>query len=396
MKKILVYSHDTYGLGNLRRMSAISQALQQTIPNTSILLLSGSPMVHGFRLTDGMDYIKLPCLTRTQSDGYEAKFLRTELQATMRLRSDLILAAAKNFQPDVFLVDKKPFGVKNELQASLEYLHETRPNMKAALILRDILDAPEATLNVWQAHDYFAVIEKFYEQVLVLGAPEIFDPRKEYEFPANVAEKIKFCGYTRRANGAKTAAEIRSELQLAPEQKLVVATLGGGEDAFAIIATYLEGLAQLPRANNMHSVIVTGPEMKLTEREQLNARAANLAHITMLEFTDDLMSYLGAADAVIAMGGYNTVCEILSLNKNAVIIPRVRPVQEQLIRAERMRALGLFDYIHPDELTPQNLMGKLFAQLDVTTRNAASILPLNAHTEISHNIQILLESVPPA
>lgn len=390
MKKILVYSHDTYGLGNLRRMSAISQALQKTIPDTSILLLSGSPMAHGFRLTEGMDYIKLPCLTRKQRDGYEAKFLRTDLQATIRLRSDLILAAAKNFQPDILLVDKKPFGVKNELQSALEYLYEHHPQMKAALILRDILDAPEATLSVWQGRQYFAVIEKFYEQVLVLGTPEIFDPREEYQFPASVASKVKFCGYLRRANGTKTRAEIRAALRLAPEQKLVVATLGGGEDAFEIIATYLAGLAQLPRANNMHSVIVTGPEMKAAQCEQLKTRAANLAHITMLEFTDDLMSYLGAADAVIAMGGYNTICEILSLNKKAVIIPRVRPVQEQFIRAQRMSALGLFDYIHPDELTPQILLQKLFAQLAAPTRNAAQILPLNAHAEISQCVTALL------
>ncbi len=385
MKKILVYSHDTYGLGNLRRMLAISQALQTTIPDISILLLSGSPMVHGFRLTAGMDYIKLPCLTRTQRDGYEAKFLRTDLQATMRLRSDLILAAAKNFQPDIFLVDKKPFGVKNELQAALEYLREVHPQMKAALILRDILDAPEATMSVWQAHDYFAVIEKFYVQVLVLGSPEIFDPREEYQFPAGVAGKVKFCGYTRRAVGTKTPEQIRAELQLVPEQRLVVATLGGGEDAYEVIAKYLEGLAQLPRANNLHSLIVTGPEMKPAQREVLRARAATLAHITMLEFTDDLMSYLGAADAVLSMGGYNTICEILSLGKKAVVIPRVRPVQEQLIRAERMSALGLLDYLHPDELTPQLLMQKLFAQLDAPPQPAPA-LPLNAHQEIAKGV----------
>ena len=55
------------------------------------------------------------------------------------------------------------------------------------------------------------------------------------------------------------------------------------------------------------------------------------------------------------MGGYNTVCEVLSFDKRALIVPRVRPGREQWIRAERMRALGLIDVLHPDHLSPAAL-----------------------------------------
>src|SRR5678816_3723276 len=70
------------------------------------------------------------------------------------------------------------------------------------------------------------------------------------------------------------------------------------------------------------------------------------------------------------MGGYNTICEILSLRKKAIIVPRVKPVQEQWIRAERMSRLGLFRCIHPDDLTPAGLMHSLVCELDSGTASA--------------------------
>ena len=376
MKKLLVYSHDTYGLGNLRRMLSICQSLSRTIPDLSILLLSGSPMVQSFRLADGLDYIKLPCLTRTEREGYAVKFLRLEIAEGIKLRSDLILAAATNFQPDLLLVDKKPFGIKNELKAPLEYLKETSPQLKVALILRDILDSPEATVNVWKAHDYYEVIDSFYDLVLVLGQAEIFDPRSEYEFPDSVASKVNFCGYTRREPGSKSGKAVREELHLTAQEQLVLVTLGGGEDAYEFIATYLRGIAQLPANHNLHSLIVTGPEMKEVERQALFQ--ALPPHVTMIEFTNDLMSYLGAADAVVSMGGYNTICEILSLQKKAIVIPRVRPVQEQLIRAQRMSRLGFFQSIHPDALTAENLMQALQAELK---REPSAFPPINLNAQ---------------
>jgi predicted glycosyltransferase len=57
----------------------------------------------------------------------------------------------------------------------------------------------------------------------------------------------------------------------------------------------------------------------------------------------------------VTMGGYNSVCEVLSLEKRALIVPRVTPRREQLIRAERLRDLGVVDVLHPDDATADAL-----------------------------------------
>lgn len=363
MKRLMVYSHDTFGLGNIRRTLSICKHLSDCIPDISILVVSGSPMVHSFRLPRRLDYVKLPCLRRTECEGYSVKYLGTEIDEMMKLRSDLILATAANFKPDILMVDKKPYGVKNELQATLSYLKRCLPDTRQVLILRDILDSPEATIKVWEKNGYDEVIRSYYDLVLVLGVPEIFDPRKEYLFPASVSEKVRFCGYIRREAGRRGRDLLRKELQI-NEEKLILVTAGGGEDGCRLIETYVAGLEELPPVHNIRSLIICGPEMPQSQRKRLYEATARYHQVMVSEFTDDLMSYMDAADLVVSMGGYNTVCEILSHNKRAVVVPRTKPVEEQWMRAERMARLGFFRAIHPDHLTPQGLMGAVLDELD--------------------------------
>src|SRR5688572_7246021 len=93
LKQIIVYSHDTYGLGNIRRMLSLCEHLISASSDCSILLLTGSPLVHAFRLPQRLDYIKLPCLSRTNRDTYRASHLVADTEVTIRLRSRLILSA---------------------------------------------------------------------------------------------------------------------------------------------------------------------------------------------------------------------------------------------------------------------------------------------------------------
>lgn len=390
--RVMVYSHDAYGLGNIRRMLAICDQLLKDIPGLSILLLSGSPMLQGFRLPRGLDYIKLPCLNRGESGNVAAKYLDTDVEETVRLRSDLILSTADYFKPDLFLVDKKPFGLQNELKKTVKYLRSLCPKTRFALLLRDILDAPEKTIAEWKNNGYHAAIDKFYDQLLVVGEAKVFDFCQEYQLPAAIAQKVRQCGYMGRPSGLKNRDCIRQELDVTSDQRLVLVTPGGGEDGYNLIYNYLSGLALLPTSHNIKSLIFSGPEMSTPEIVSLHRLAQQYSHVHMFEFTDDLMSYMAAADAVVSMGGYNTICEILSAEKPAVVIPRVRPSQEQLVRATKMVDLRLFKAIHPDQLTPEVLMQTLLKQLSNPAEVAAAIrsLDLNANSRITQEVCGLL------
>lgn len=352
--RMVAYSHDTYGLGNIRRMLAVCNYLIDAVPDLSILLISGSPMVQSFRIKNGIDYIKLPCLSRTGAEGYEVKTINADLSETVELRAELILRTVERFKPDLLLVDKKPFGVEHELRDTFEYLRIERPETQLILLLRDILDDAQATTAVWKKQRYYEAVRKYYDRVLVVGAPEVFDLRKEYRFPAAAADKVRFCGYIGQENTPRPREQVRRELGV-KSSKFVLATVGGGEDGYELLRHYLAGLALQNGGEPRDSLIVCGPEMAPARRAELQRLAQPLARVQVREFVDDMLSAMNAADVVVSMGGYNTVCELLSLRKPAVIVPRAKPVAEQWIRAQRLANLGLFRVIHPDCVNPANI-----------------------------------------
>jgi predicted glycosyltransferase len=385
--KLIVYSHDAFGLGNIRRMLAICQYIIKAYQDASILVVSGSPALHSLRLPKGIDYIKLPCLERDESGVVSSKYLDTDIEEAVQLRSDLVLSTVKNFKPDLILVDKKPDGLQKELQATLTYLEAERPETKLVLLLRDILDRPDVTIAQWQRHCYYDIIANWYDQVWVVGTPEIFDVCKEYQFPDSIAQKTRFCGYIRREPGFKPRHILRQELGLRTDEKLVLVTPGGGADGYRLVDTYLKGLNDTA---THRSIIISGCEMPTALRKEIQQRVTLFPSVELLEFTDDLVGFMDAADVVVSMGGYNTIGEILSLQKRSIVVPRIQPVEEQWIRAERMAELGLFRTIHPDCLTPTHLMQQLQAELNASTSIAPSRLDLNALPRITEYLSRLV------
>ncbi|MFN6477682.1 glycosyltransferase [Nostoc sp. DedQUE07] len=99
------------------------------------------------------------------------------------------------------------------------------------------------------------------------------------------------------------------------------------------------------------------------------------------------MSYI-AADAVVAMGGYKTTCEILSVGKPAVVVPRIKPSREQCIRAENLANLGVLAAIQND-LTLDILLRSLLQQLQ-TPQISQPKINLNGLPKINQYISTLL------
>lgn len=364
-RKILVYSHDAYGLGNISRMLAICDHLLKDISNLSILLVSGSPMLHDFRLPPRLDYIKLPCLNRGEGQ-MAVKYLNADIESIIKLRSEIILATVKNYQPDLVLVDKKPTGIQGELQPTIEYLASNLPATKLVLLLRDILDTSEKTIQQWQREDYYRLVELLFDRILVVGMPEIFDLVREYQFSQKLANKVLYCGYIRKKSGLKNRRTIRQEIGIDKKEKLVLVTPGGGEDGYYLITNYLQGLAQqkdCQSKQNIQTLIFCGAEMPPQHQQQIHRQAKDLPGVTIKEFSNDMMSYINTADLVVSMCGYNTITEVLQKGKKAIVVPRIKPGREQLIRAQNMAKAGLIETIHPEELTPNLLIEAVFNSL---------------------------------
>ena len=368
MKRVLIYSHDTFGLGNIRRMLEVARHLVESSAEVSVLVVTGSPMLHAFRIPPRVDYLKLPCLARDTAGHYGAKFLDLSLDHTVKLRANLIRSAVADFAPDLLLIDKKPFGVEDELCAAFEGLPSGASRPRLVLLLRDILDSPQATTQIWRKNGYFDAVSTWYDQVLVVGSPQVFDLKHEYQFPALAGAKVHYCGYISRPPGRKSGAAVRAELGVSEREPLVLVTPGGGEDGFAMLRATLDGLGGLADRERPRTHIVCGPELADAQRETIESEARRLAGVSFQRFSDDMMSLMGACDVAVSMGGYNTVCELLTLRKRAVVVPRAQPGVEQTIRAQRMAGLGLLHMVDPGALSPATLMRAIQEELSAHAR----------------------------
>jgi predicted glycosyltransferase len=127
----------------------------------------------------------------------------------------------------------------------------------------------------------------------------------------------------------------------------VLVTTGGGGDGEALIDWVLRAYEHDPLLP-YPALLVLGPFMHSERQKEFMDRAARLRRVDAITFHGQLETLLARASAVVAMGGYNTFCEVLSLDKRALIVPRTEPRLEQYIRASRAAQLGLVSMLEDD------------------------------------------------
>ncbi len=334
-KRILIYSHDSYGLGHLRRCRAIAHALVQHDPNVSVLILSGSPIIGNFDFRDRVDFVRLPGVVKLQNGEYVSLKLPMDIEETVALRAAIILHTAAAFDPDLFIVDKEPHGLRGEVLETLHMLKQRGTFL--VLGLRDILDDPHLLGPEWRNKNVMPTLENLYDELWVYGLPQICNPLDGLNLPPSVHRKTVYTGYLRRnlRDGVVPATDFPYR-----EQPYILVTAGGGGDGDVVFDWVLRAYENDPGLP-VPAFFVFGPFLDPDLQVSFNARIAKLSNVDSITFDTHPEALIANATAIVAMGGYNTFCEILSFDKRALIVPRTRPRLEQFIRASRSQEFGL-------------------------------------------------------
>lgn len=347
--RVALYSHDTQGLGHIRRSLAIATALSTLRPRPQVLLLSGARQAASFDLPPGTDLLSLPSIHKDRAGDYHAEHLALPIDELLRLRARTLDAAVEAFQPDLLVVDKVARGFGGELAGTLGRLADD-PGTVVVLGLRDVLDAPDVVAREWEADCTIAAIREYYDAVWIYGDPRLYDLASECDFPADVVAKVAYTGYLPPASPA--VADATTSIQ----RPYDLCVLGGGQDGHAVADVFLR--AEHP--DGVTPVVVAGPYMPDAERGDLQSLARARGAV-VLDFVADLAALLAGARTVVSMGGYNASLEALEVTAPVLVVPRVRPRSEQWIRARHFAARGLVDLCHPDEFDPQVLTDWLSA-----------------------------------
>ena len=368
-KRVLIYSHDSFGLGHLRRCRAIAHSLVDADPAVSVLILSGSPIIGSFDFRSRVDFVRVPGVIKLRNGEYVSLNLHIDLEETLAMRSSIIRHTADIFDPDLLIVDKEPLGLRGEVGETLDLLQ--RRGTALILGLRDVMDDPEALESEWERKHAVPALADYYDEIWVYGLPQICDPLAGLAVPRGVRQRMTYTGYLRR-NAAEP--QVTPEILDILKSEFVLVTPGGGGDGEALIDLVLSAY-EYDRALPLPALLVFGPFMLPEQRAEFANRASQLPNVRAITFNARLESLMARAAGVVAMGGYNTFCEILSFDKRALIVPRTAPRLEQYIRSRRAAELGLLTMLSEQEGRDPSVMAAALRHLTEQAPPSTVVIP---------------------
>lgn len=357
-KRILLYSHDTYGLGHLRRNLLLCERFCQFEEEPAVLIATGSPRTQAFDLPKRCDTLKLPAVTKASDGSYVSRTLPVSIEEVTRIRADLIVSAYRAFEPDLILVDHAPTGMRGELLPLFREIEREKQcrDLKVVLGLRDIIDDADRVREDWDRQDAWRWLDSLYDRILVYGDPRVRTTAQDLAFEEKYPGRVSHVGYLGRRELLEgkprvSASDSRSTDQRPDADPTILVTAGGGGDGQCVMRAFIDYLESLPSRARFRSILVTGPFLSHSRYREIYERAEATPHpVEVFRFTNRLPYHLLNASGVISMAGYNSVTEILASRVPCLLIPRSRPRLEQELRVERLSKWAEIDSVAMDDL----------------------------------------------
>jgi predicted glycosyltransferase len=219
-----------------------------------------------------------------------------------------------------------------------------RHGCQLVLGIRDVMDEPALLVPEWERKGATDALY-YYDEIWVYGLKDIYEPLAALDLPKAIADRITYTGYLGRDLPQQPALNRHPKLTKSP---FILVTTGGGGDGDDLIDWVISAYEADPTLD-MPALVVFGPFLNRDRRRAYLERISRHPKLDAIAFDTKMELLMQKATAVVAMGGYNTFCEILSLNKRALIVPRTRPRLEQYIRAVEAERLGLVKMLSEDD-----------------------------------------------
>lgn len=379
-QRILLYSHDSYGLGHLRRSMRLAQAAIEGGEARSVLVLTGSDVASKFDWPVNADFIRMPSVTKLPSGDYGSECDGLGLQEVLSLRSEILLTTVKEYRPDVFVVDKTPLGLMGEAEKALLWLSHNH-HCRLVLGLRDILDEPSVVSRELGAPKVQSALADQYNEIWIYGCKGVYDAVAKYPVLAGVSHKVVYTGYWSDLD-ENSYADKRGL-----DQGEVLVTSGGGADGFRLMDNFLDMYAKAG-GSTFPATMVSGPFLDENRTEELAQRCAD-SSVRFHSFHASMEQLMDQSQCVVCMGGYNTICEVVGRGIPCVIVPREHPRREQALRAEAFERLGLASMLSLEALSPEALAEKVRQAHE----NGPSRLPTSISFGASRAVQGRLDAL---
>lgn len=303
--KVILFSHDGSGLGHLRRICRIAQALQGDF---ATLIVTGMRKAL-WLIPDNCEFCYLPSwdVMRKNRAIYWEKlpWLDIDLPAAIELRSRLLTSIIETFDPDAIIVDYLPFGLHNELLRTIE-----NTNAMKYLVLRGLIDTSDQDVFFNHASE---TIASLYDRIFIAADKRVINIVSEYNFTSSFLKKIEYVNYI--TQGPVESQDLRVEMGVGSKYtKWIVCSSGGGKFAENIIVECLKVSNYFPE---YRFDIVCGP-LSNFDLQNLVSIGEN-CHVH--SFLQQLPAYHASCDLLVSTGGYNSILEAGFGGASIIVFP---------------------------------------------------------------------------
>jgi predicted glycosyltransferase len=378
--KVSYYCQHVLGIGHFHRSVAICRAIARCHPTT--LILGGPPVELA---GPGIEVLRLPGL---QMDSEFNNMVPCQpgvsLAEVKTARQKQLVAHFQTNRPDVFITELYPFGRKAfrfELDPLLEAIDDgSLAPCTCYCSVRDILVEKKTGREKFEQR-VVQTINSSFDGILVHADPEIITLETTFSRLGDIRVPLHYTGFVtvEKSKAAKDDAGIRGireQLGLAPADKLIVGSIGGGSVGSELLTAAIGAFTILQDSIPAHLQLFCGPYCDGAAYTTLQNRMRD--HMTIARFTDRFPAWLEAADLSISMAGYNTCMNLLQAGIPALVYP-FKQNSEQRLRAERLGRKAPMTIIDETDLTPHLFAKKIAQQLDRPRMTAE--IKLNGATE---------------
>lgn len=357
---VFFYVQSLLGIGHLQRTLRIAEELAQD--GVAVTLAAG-----GVPAALPRD----PAIRFVQLAPVRALDARFELvdtdgrpidDALRERRRAALLAAFAAAAPDAVVIEGFPFArraFRFELEPLIAAVRAAKPRPRLLSSVRDILVARD---DPRRHRDTAECVRRDFDAVLVHGDPSFIPFDASFPAAPEIADRLFYTGYVSPRPAPAEAVEDRDE---------VIVTAGGGAAGDSLLRAALAARRSGCLAG-LRWRLITGTN--LPEADVAALRAAAPQGLVVERFHRNLVGLLQGCRVSVSQAGYNTVLDILAARAPAVLVPFAAGREtEQLVRAERLAALGAAELVREDELSPE----RLAAAIECAASRAPATVALN-------------------
>jgi predicted glycosyltransferase len=358
------YCQHVLGIGHLHRSIEICKAIARRHPTT---LIVGGPPVHIDQ--PELQLLELPGL-QMDNEFNTMKPCRSDLSLdeTKTARKRLLFDHFQTTRPDIFITELYPFGRKAfrfELDPLLAAISDgSLPPCSCYCSVRDILVEKKTGREKFERRAV-ETINAYFDGILVHADPRIITLDETFGRLTDISIPLRYTGFvTKPKVRHKVSGErnrIRKRLALSPADKLIVASIGGGNVGTELLEATVQAFNILENFTSSHLQLFCGPYCD--EPIYKTLRKSSQENISIDRFTDHFPEWLEAADVSISMAGYNTCMNLVQAGIPALVYP-FKQNREQRLRAERFGREMAMTILTDTDLTPPLLARKMMQQLD--------------------------------